>query len=165
MSVRRKPLRRSSRGDTIVEVMIVLAVLGFAISISYATANRSLLDARRAQESSEAGSLLQTQVEGLRSMAAIPTPSADQNIFRPTATKFCVNTAVSPYLLVDITEPAPPPATDPCYKRSLYYVSITYINDAASNPDTFTLKATWPDVAGEGDDSVTLIYRVHKPTP
>ncbi len=38
---RRQALRQ--RGDTIVEVMIVLAVLGLAIGIAYSTASRSLL--------------------------------------------------------------------------------------------------------------------------
>ena len=45
-------LDKNQRGDTIIEVLIVLAVLGLAIGITYATANRSILNARQAQESS-----------------------------------------------------------------------------------------------------------------
>jgi type II secretory pathway pseudopilin PulG len=46
----KKPL--NSNGDTIVEVLIVLAVLGFAFSISMATANKGLSQSRNAEDPS-----------------------------------------------------------------------------------------------------------------
>ena len=60
-------------GDTIVEVMIVLAVLGLAIGIAYAAANRSLENARQAQENAEAVQLATTEYEPKRVSV---TPSA-----------------------------------------------------------------------------------------
>ena len=70
----------NSAGDTIVEVMIVLAVLGLAFAISYATANHGLIQARNAEEHSEALGLLDSQVELLRAafsqnISAVNAPS------------------------------------------------------------------------------------------
>lgn len=73
-------LKRSREsGDTIVEIMIVLAILGFAISIAYSTATKSLLASRAAQESSQATALVQGQLEGLRALSANKLPSPVPN--------------------------------------------------------------------------------------
>src|SRR5437868_4001892 len=87
----RRPLTPDHRGDTIVEVLVVLAVLGLAIGISFATANRSLLATRAAQENSQATSYLQSQVEELRYLAPA---SSGQNIFQ-NGKFFCVDTATN----------------------------------------------------------------------
>ncbi len=141
-------------GDTIVEVMVVLAILGLAISVSYATANRSLLNTRQAQENSQATELIQSQIEALRTLAV----AGDMpNIFQ-----------AGPYCLVPIV---PQPATGPYYTLQAggcsyppipYKVAIAYVNNPPSQPDTFTVTATWPDVLGEGNDTVTTIYRLHQ---
>ncbi|HET8991430.1 MAG TPA: prepilin-type N-terminal cleavage/methylation domain-containing protein, partial [Candidatus Saccharimonadales bacterium] len=53
-------------GDTIIEVMIVLAILSMSFGISYATANKSLNGSLNAQEHSAALGILDTQLEDLR---------------------------------------------------------------------------------------------------
>jgi Tfp pilus assembly protein PilV len=58
--------RLNNRGDTIVEVMISLAVLGMVIGVSYGTATRSLRGMRMAQERSEALKLAESKVESIR---------------------------------------------------------------------------------------------------
>ncbi len=138
-------LRSNSRGDTIVEVMIVLAVLGLAIGISYATANRSLINARQAQENAQATTLAQSQVEALRSLADDTTP----NIFQ--AGPYCLS-AAAPYAIQTGTD---------CNRGTIpYTVGITYTN---APTDTFTVRVSWPDVNGEGTDTVTQVYRLHRP--
>ena len=149
-------LKRRNAGDTIVEVMMVLAVLGMAIGISYATANRSLLNARQAQENSEATGLVQSQLEALRSMAPNGTADPTKNVFR--AGDYCIDT--STYKIV------PYVAGGPCHFKpegdinssGLYDIRVHY-NSGAN--DTFTAVATWDDVLGDGQDAVTLIYRTH----
>jgi Tfp pilus assembly protein PilE len=143
-------------GDTIVEVMIVLAVLGLAISIAYATANRSLLNARQAQESAEASSLAQDQVEQLRAYSV----GDKLDIFN--AFPFCIQSGASPQIVNIDTAP------DGCGGANSglngfdarYAVKITQSTD---NTDTFTVSVKWADILGDGNDSATLIYRVHKP--
>lgn len=143
----KRPIRLNIRGDTIVEVMIVLAVLGLAIGISYATANRSLLNARQAQENSEATQLVQSQIEGLRTMTQDPA----NNIFQ--GGPYCLSQA-APYVIL---------TGNGCNFGSIgYHIDITYTD---SPTDTFTVKTTWPNVLGEGNDTVTMTYRLHTPTP
>lgn len=150
--------RSSQRGDTIVEVLLVLAVLGSAISISYATANRSLLNARQAQESSVATSLLQSQLETVRTLAPFavaPVPTEDVYI----ATPYCIRTDPTVYTVVADTDPACNPPINSADPSVTYHISVTY---KSSPTDTFTAKASWPDVRSQGDDSATLVYRAHK---
>lgn len=60
---------RKQAGDTIIEVLIAVMVVGLAITISYAIANRSLRISRRAQERSEATKLAAGQIEQLKALA------------------------------------------------------------------------------------------------
>jgi|GEM_PF-1023758 len=150
---------RSERGDTIVEVMIVLAVLGMAIGISYATANRSLLNARQAQENSQASELVQSQLEQLRTMTKNNCTTA------PVDTAHCIysgspyGSSTSPFCVVSgVVKNAKTDAS--CLKAGesgRYRLTITRDNST----DTFTIVASWDDVEGEGTDTVTLNYKVH----
>lgn len=157
----------SNRGDTIVEVMIVLAVLGFAISISFATANRSLLNARQAQENSEATAYVQSQVEALQTMAALST--ATTGIFDLTlTTPFCITdvTAALPYIEKTTLKN--------CDFETIPYSVLIYPCDrlaslvdtpcaVKTDNDTFIVRASWPDVFGGETDTVTMSYRIHAP--
>lgn len=143
--------RLNSVGDTIVEVMIVLAVLGLSVGIAYATANRSLLNARQAQESSEGSSLAQHQIELLRAWADIPSSNTSQYIYQTDP--FCIKGNA---IVNIVTSPPNTCSSIPGY-NARYNVSIT--RDAAT--DTFTVRVTWDDILGQGTDSATLIYRVH----
>jgi prepilin-type N-terminal cleavage/methylation domain-containing protein len=168
-------LKLKSRGDTIIEVMIVLAVLGLAISIAYATANRSLMDARQAQENGEATSLVQSQIEQLRGLAS-KYPSLD--VFRTDVYFFCINengtmnvTNFSPgtdFLDENIYPKGPANTPGECTFDERYNLSIHYEPPTASaspnaSPDTFTVRAVWDDVSGQGQDTVTMAYKIHKP--
>jgi|ERR1035438_1449189 type II secretory pathway pseudopilin PulG len=175
-------LLKNQQGDTIVEVMIVLALIGSALGISYATANQSLLDTRQAQEASQAAQLIQSQVEELRTMTDNPaTLNGNPNpnyIFNSTATPFCITQPPSGSFNVsldsDPTEPCNIPFSNYSGTTSnLYYsISINYIpttvQTSAVPPapitgGTFTIQARWPDVEGEGTDTSTLIYNLYQP--
>ena len=141
-------MRLRQRGDSIVEVIIVLAVLSLALSIAYATSNQSLLATRQAQENSQATEILRSQMETIRSYAANDSASSNY-IFRTT--KFCIDSSGA---VKDIS-----PA-GPCTQRNLYTIAIQYVASSAGSRDTFTATATWPDAQGHGDDVVTLLYRL-----
>lgn len=53
-------------GDTIVEVLIAIAVAAFAIGTSYAIANRSLQQAITARERNQAVNIIQSQIAALK---------------------------------------------------------------------------------------------------
>lgn len=143
-----------SRGDTIIEVMIVLTVLGLAISIAYATASRSLLDARQAQESSEGTAIAQSQIEQLRGLA-----SKNIDIFREDVTFFCINSSgdlnTAPFGAgADYRDLNIYPGE--C-KDANYHTAINY-NQTTS---TFTVRVVWDNVSGDGQDTVTMVYKIH----
>lgn len=56
----------NTRGDTIVEVLIALAILSLAMSITYATVNSSINGLAIARSTSRATALMQQQAELLR---------------------------------------------------------------------------------------------------
>lgn len=150
-----------NRGDTIVEVMIVLAVLGMAISIAYSTAGRSLSNARQAQENQEASKLLESQAEEIRFLRHDPTIYA--------AGTFCIipNTdpltlAAKPFVRFNIIPATANPAE--CAFSTQYNVKIvhTLTTVGALQIDKFTLNATWDNIRGLGTDSTTLNYRQYQ---
>ena len=59
----RKTILRSDRGDTIVEVLLALVVMGVVLAGSYNLANRSLIVNQNAAERTEAVNLLREQLE------------------------------------------------------------------------------------------------------
>lgn len=147
MLLRRVP--RDQRGDTIIEVMIVLAVLGLAIGIAYATANRSLLNARQAQENSRATTLAQSQVEALRTLSTIATPDSAHDVLQS-----------DPFCVIQTGNPADPYEVkrggDCTASGSVPYVTTVTYDSAAKS---FSVVISWPDVNGAGTDTVSLVYK------
>lgn len=168
MLIKRKSLEK---GDTIVEVLVVLAVLGLALSVAYATANRSLLNARQAQENAEATELVQQQIEEVRFWAPSGTTDSalggiyllSTNVF--SQSDFCVTALSGSNPFTPYTTPAD--CNFPA--GGMYNVQVhncdkslsTYCTGISNTSDTFVIRAQWPDVIGQGTDSVTQAYRVH----
>jgi|SRR5579884_3053515 len=138
----------TNTGDTIVEVLVVTAVLGLTLSISFATASRSLLNTRRAQESSQASDLVQSQIEVLRTMTG-NHPMDPNYIFK--SGPYCVSgTSSQPYKLST--------GSDCNGINTFYNLADTYDNSS----HTLTVAATWADVIDGTNDSVTMYYRLYK---
>jgi len=168
---------KNQKGDTIVEVMIVLAILGSALGISYATVNQSLLDTRQAQEAAQAAQIVQTQVEELRTMTDNPATIAGNSnsnyIFNNPEPPFCITQATSGVFKVSLVSDATLPCNFPFSNFSgttsnlNYSVSINFDKSSLSSPSiiggTFTIKAQWPDVEGAGIDTSTIVYNLYQP--
>lgn len=146
-------LKLKQRGDTIVEVMIALAILGSAISIAYVTASRSLTNTRQAQEAAVGTTIAQTQLEQLRSKASTSIPTDD--IYQAAGTKFCIDINGTNRVTTDLTK------CEFTFDDNGAVYNVVILHEETQN-NKFTIKVTWPNVSGDGDDSATLIYRVHK---
>lgn len=73
-------LHKRQRGDTIVEVLIAIAVSSALLMITYSTMNRNTAVIRANQERSEAIRIAQGQIESLtRLLAADPSPIPNDN--------------------------------------------------------------------------------------
>lgn len=144
-------------GDTIIEVLMALAVLGLAISISYATANSSLTAVRQAEENNKATKYIQSQIETLRAKTAVVGgfDIYDKNTWGG-ATTFCFNAALAPKNSTSVAD---------CQRDGLYNLSINYTADNPAVPvrgeGTFKVTATWQDLRNTDPATVSMSYRVY----
>lgn len=77
---------RRQKGDTIVEVLIAIAVVSSVLGITYSVMNRNLLVMRENQERSEALRLAQAQIESIRNLWDIDRVNVEDNLDNRT---FC----------------------------------------------------------------------------
>jgi hypothetical protein len=151
--------RKNSKGDTIVEVMIALAVLGLAFGISYATANKGLLQARNAQEHSEALTNIDKQVELLRQAAATSDKdiSDTDNVFKQTE-KFCMS-GMKPVKFTDDLGRVSSDCVNGLYNESITNVASPVDGDNTGGVFTFTTK--WDGIGNLGPQQEQLTYKIY----
>lgn len=153
-------MRLNRRGDTLIEVMIVLAVLGLALSISYATANRALLNTRQAQETADATRLAETQIERLRAVSPYAFTLPDTNIYGRGASSFCL-ALISGNVRVFASSHTNCSSLNRSGVNSADgFYNIEVVEKPAKLND-FTISVTWPNVRGDGNDNVTMSYRIY----
>ncbi len=148
-------------GDTIVEVLIVLAVLGLSFAISYATANHGLIQARNAQEHSEALGIINSQVELIRAAFA------DHTAIAQDGTAFCMK-ASTPITGFAIGYPTAAAANDnftkypnyatsnDCHQSDFYYISVVY--DVPNK--AFDFRVRWDGLGSLGRQQEELTYKI-----
>lgn len=155
-----KYTRVGQRGDTIVEVMFALAVLGAVLGSSFVIVNRSAITARMSQERQEAVKLAETQFERLQVNAALdPT-------IHLRSSPFCLSTSnaiVSTPNPACIVNAAGEPTTD----ELQYHIELSNLARIDS-PITgqqigsrFNVVVTWQNVKGT-TDTVSYRYEVYK---
>ncbi len=164
--------------------MIVLAVLGFALSISYASASRSLYDAQQAEQNSYATTLAQKQIEEIRATTiqsytnAAGIAAFDLSELRQSGSTDCSLYAGAPvtdcYEFYMSSGQAYPMYTETATHDYGVYYHITdyyYVQSSGGphpvNYDNFVVKVDW-SVTGStstvntgGTDTVRLFYRVY----
>jgi prepilin-type N-terminal cleavage/methylation domain-containing protein len=139
------------RGDTIVEVLIAIAILSTILVGAYVTANRSLTTERNAQEHTQALTIAQGQVEDLYSSGSL---SSSDNCFGPD-TGIPVSTICEvPYNNQDSSATSTCPAT----VAYCYQIIDSEISPVGTKPVTYEVKVNW-DALGGGKNSVQLYYR------
>ena len=153
-------IKLSQRGDTIVEVMLSIAIIGMVLGASYTTSTRALRTGRFAQEHTEALKLAESQIEKLKYIASIITSVAvvPPNIFDPTAagaTPFCIDNSPPPFAKIVTGTPA---FTTSC--MSTFYTSTVTYNKVG---DIFTVAVTWTTEGNSGQQgNVQIAYKLHK---
>jgi type II secretory pathway pseudopilin PulG len=97
---------KTSRGDTIVEVLVAILIVSLVLAGAYVTAAHALTATRQAQERSEALKLIEGQAEALRTVSAVnplPSPNAFTDL-----DSFCLNANMN-YALADAFNNPPAP--------------------------------------------------------
>lgn len=136
-----KKILKNNNGDTIIEVLMAIVVLSLVLTTSYALANRSSQAVRQAQERSEALKYSQEQLEKLRNFVQINT-----------------NWTASGYECFANGSNTPTSSATNCGfgTDSRYKVKIS----VGTAPNTYRLKTNWDNVAGNGQDTLELSYRL-----
>jgi type II secretory pathway pseudopilin PulG len=168
----------SQAGETIIEVLICIGIVGLALSISYGITNRSTLRIRAAQERSEALKYAEQQIERLKVIGpnyldiagtGYEFPVPDQAFSVGLGDRsFCIEadlsiTPITPSALADINDP-----TCKLDANQQYSVGIFYDVDDADNPDNefyifagrFNVNAN-ETANGNNYEVSTLMYRMH----
>lgn len=159
----------TKKGDTIVEVMIVLAILSFAITIAYASASRSLADSRQSEENSYAAELGQAQVEQIRSAVVSSTPDPTGHISNfvneSSSQTFCMNQGVA--VLSSVASTMSPNPCTPVNGGATYTLIDTLTQTGSFSTGLpvylFQVDITWLDTLGQGQDTVSVFYKVYPP--
>ncbi|HEY4161084.1 MAG TPA: hypothetical protein VGM08_03420 [Candidatus Saccharimonadales bacterium] len=143
-----RKLLRSERGDTIVEVLIAIAVASLILVTAYVTTHHSLTTIEDTQEHSEALQLAQSQVEALRSTQKTPASGGCFNSDGTTASSSgCGLDAAGAKFNADTS------------RGTEFTVAITSTTDSRSGMSTYKVVTSWDSLLNPGKDFVTLYYQ------
>ncbi len=144
---------RFSRGDTIVEILISIAILSFIMTMSYTLANRSIQGVRQAQERSEAQKIAETQIESLKIYLANPGATLSA-----VGGEFCLKIDGSNLVKVDIpTSPGASVPSDCMTGPDSRYTSV--IKRVADG--VYSANLSWQRADGQGSDQLITWYKVY----
>lgn len=143
------------RGDTIVEVLIAIAVVSMILGGAYVTTNRSLLATRAAEERGNALKLAESQVEQIKGLAKT---DPDRVFGATTPLPFCISLSSGLPVAASSAACRVNAAGSPTTNQPVYNLSIT----RASDGNTFTVTNRWASARGDTNDQVRLIYRVYE---
>ena len=132
------------RGDTIVEVLFAVVVIGIVLTGAYSVVTHSIIDEQDAQEHSYALGLIQSQIEQLRAYM----------ISNPSGTPpFNTVNGASPYCMVQGN------------LASNYQYSLNIKLASSSNPNIspiYQVSAKWPSLlTGGSTDQIIIPYRIN----
>jgi prepilin-type N-terminal cleavage/methylation domain-containing protein len=151
----------SQRGDTIIEVLISMAVISIVLGGAFTATRLSSTGVQDSQEHSQALGLVQTQIELLRADASSSKPT----IFTYPINPFCM------YINNTYTASTVSPATGDCVQNAsgtptttqpAFHLLIARDNPDSNNGYLFTVTATWSEVNGSGQASESMVYRLYK---
>jgi type II secretory pathway pseudopilin PulG len=149
----------NNAGDTIIEVLVCIAVVSTILGGAFVTTRQSQVGVRNSQEHAEALKLVESQLEQLR---------GDTNDAITATTPFCMfnetpESAVIAPQSADCTQDSGGQAKQP---DSRYYLTITRCTTIACGNNIassylFTVTATWPQITGQGNGQASMVYRLY----
>jgi type II secretory pathway pseudopilin PulG len=149
----------NNTGDTIIEVLVCIAVVSTILGGAFVTTRQSQVGVRNSQEHAEALKLVESQLEQLRGDTAQVTTYT---------TPFCMynETPVSAVIApqdADCTQDSGGLAKQ---SDSRYYLTIARCTAIACGNNIagsylFTVTATWTQVTGQGNGQESMVYRLY----
>lgn len=143
--------RLKEQGDTIVEVLVAIGVTSLILGGAFVITNRSLQGTRQASERQNALKLVESQLEWIKSLSA-----TDATTLFSAPMPACITSAGA--IVTDSnaacfvnTDGAPIPTS----VQPRFHLSVS------RSGNTFTVRNTWDNVRGSGQDLVEMKYRVY----
>ena len=139
------------RGDTIVEVLISIAVISTVMAGAFITTNHSLQGTRQAQERVNGLKLVESQIELIK---AVASTNSNALYGAGAPTNYCITpasvvvTSTNAACAVDTT--GAPTGTQPVFHLSI-----------SRTGNTFTITNNWTNIRG-GSDRVIMKYRMYQ---
>lgn len=171
-------INKNNKGDTIIEVLVCLAILGFVMTLAYTISSRSLQTIRRAQERVEALKIAEGQIELLKDLQKNNNYEFIRISDRTTGPNnddpFCINPSTGA-----VTEFNVPPDTwnadlsidnlgypAGCKDLSATGTGTGFYNIAVVPPESadggpFKVYVRWLRAGGGVNDQVTMEYRLY----
>jgi len=144
----------AERGDTLVEVLIAIAVISLILGGAFVTTNRNLQSTRQAQERGNAQKLVESQIEQVKNIVG----SNPDSIFGTgVPASFCVNAAgavvVSSNAACAVNASGAATTAEPIYRLAI-----------TRSGNTFTVNNTWSKLISGGGttNNVQMKYRVYE---
>ncbi|HEX5395388.1 MAG TPA: hypothetical protein VFW52_03510 [Candidatus Saccharimonadales bacterium] len=140
-------MKRNQLGDTIVEVMAAITIIGLALGTAYALSNRSYKTGQSTVERSQALALAQGQVEFLKNLGLngeidnLLTTSNYGN-----GGKFCFRDDTGAVVSAGTGSYCYPYGQSD--NKSLYNIDISYCGGGGCSPNVFTVTASWEALGG-----------------
>lgn len=137
------------RGDTIVEVMIAVAIVSMVLGGAYVSTNNNIQTSRNTEEQGSALKLAESQVEQLKGIVSVDPAK----IFDSPYSNFCIYQDVlydsgNANCTVDFRG-------SQGTNQPQYQLSVNRSNS------TFTVNVRW-DKLGGGQSNVRMVYRIHE---
>lgn len=140
-------ITRHQSGDTIVEVLISISILGVVVAGSYSLANRNLSSGQAAEQRTQALASAQSQIGYVT--------NAHQNGSIDTYKNFAV--ANGDFCVLSNPNQELKKASDPACKKyngQAYEIAVKY------QSNLFTITANWTDERGANQENLALYYKL-----
>ena len=149
-------------GDTMVEVLIAIAVISSVLGSAYAITNRSVQTNQGSQERSVATKVAEAQLELLKSYT--------QNGAGVLPDDFCLYIDTASNSIMSQNIPPAPPHPDNCYRDAdgnlstapgdrRYQLAVN--RSTAGSESLFTVNVDWDGPTGQRD-SVSMVYKAYQ---
>ena len=145
-------MKKQQLGDTIVEVLLAMSVIGLILGMAFGIANRSVRMGQDAQERAEALKIAESQLEVFKSEFAGSAPLKA----RTEASPFCLDPSTAVLTIVDASQPQ---CTNITGKGQSGLYSVSIIPPAAVNDPSraYEIKVTWTRLGAISNGSGTSI--------
>jgi prepilin-type N-terminal cleavage/methylation domain-containing protein len=141
-------------GDTIIEVLLAVTILGVVVSATYAVSNRASRIGQTAQERSEAVRLGEQQLEMVRIIHKLDAYRTVRNALRGSSgSQQCLHYVSGS---IELTSGAGQwTANCETFAGTRYAIELEYVNN-----DLFRTFVRWEGIGSDNDQVVNLISRV-----